>query len=61
MKIAIDEIVIGNRMRAVGDVTELASSINEIGLLNPITITKDNRLVAGAHRIAVKAELVSEA
>src|SRR5690606_24548282 len=32
-------------------VTELADSIREIGLLNPITVTPDNVLIAGLHRL----------
>jgi len=33
------------------NVSEIAGSIKEIGLINPITITKDNILIAGLHRI----------
>lgn len=50
MNIEISKIKIGNR-RALGDVTELAESIKEIGLLNPITVTKDYTLIAGHHRL----------
>jgi len=32
-------------------VKDLVESIREIGLINPITLTADNRLVAGAHRL----------
>jgi ParB family chromosome partitioning protein len=36
-------------------VRELADSIREIGLLNPVSVTPDKRLIAGAHRLeAVK-------
>jgi len=35
----------------------LAKSIKEIGLLNPITITKDYRLVAGYHRLTACKKL----
>lgn len=57
MNVAISEVVVGKRMRAVGNVAELAASIKEVGLLNPITITKDKRLVAGAHRLKACKEL----
>jgi ParB family chromosome partitioning protein len=33
------------------DVTGLAKNIDEIGLLNPITLTEDHVLVAGLHRL----------
>lgn len=54
--IAVNEIVIGNRIRlntkkSNSQIENLANSIKEIGLLNPITITKDKRLVAGFHRL----------
>lgn len=51
MKINIDEIKIINRKRNAGDVTQLCASINEIGLLQPITVTSDFKLIAGLHRI----------
>ena len=46
----ISEILIGNR-RAIGCVKSLASSIEAVGLLNPVTVTRGSVLVAGAHRI----------
>lgn len=53
MLVKIDEIIIGENRRSVNPerVKELAASIQEIGLLNPITITEDKYLVAGLHRI----------
>lgn len=51
MKIKIDEIKIINRKRNAGDVTQLSASINELGLLQPITVTSDFKLVAGLHRL----------
>ena len=32
-------------------IAEIASSIEQLGLLNPITITSDNYLIAGFHRL----------
>jgi len=54
MKINIAEIKIKKGRRPVDEnkVRELADSIQEVGLLNPITITRENILIAGAHRIA---------
>lgn len=57
MKVKIDEIKVnpGRRTALENDIEELAFSISEIGLLNPITLTGDYTLVAGLHRLeAVK-------
>lgn len=51
MKVRIDQVVVEEPRRALRDVTDLMQSIREIGLLNPITLTKDFRLVAGLHRL----------
>lgn len=52
MKARIDEIKVnpGRRAALENDIEELAFSISEIGLLNPITLTGDYTLVAGLHR-----------
>ena len=50
-KIAISKIVVPPKRRALRDVSELALSIQEIGLLQPIVVTTDHRLVAGLHRL----------
>ena len=39
------------RSRLLGDFKELAKSIAEVGLLQPIVVTKDHLLVAGLHRL----------
>ncbi len=51
VKIA-DVRVPAKRRRALdqGSVNALVESIREVGLLNPITVTKDMRLVSGLHR-----------
>jgi len=36
----------------LGDVAALAASIREVGLLHPITVTPERRLLAGLHRLA---------
>lgn len=47
----ISGIVVRDRKRPLGDISSLSQSINELGLLNPITITADGVLVAGYHRL----------
>lgn len=56
MKIQIDQIKIGPRFRKdLGDIDELARSIEALGLLQPVVIDNEHRLVAGARRLeAVK-------
>lgn len=53
MKILLEQIQISNRKRKANQekVKEISESIKEIGLLNPITITKENKLIAGLHRV----------
>lgn len=53
LPIEIDKIIIRKRHRKVNPakVAELAESINEIGLINPISLNR-NTLLAGAHRLA---------
>ena len=51
--ILINEIKVGNRIRKdMGDLKTLANSIADIGLLHPIVITPDKRLIAGERRLA---------
>ncbi len=49
--IRIDSVKVGKRMRPLGDITSLVASIREVGLLNPITVTRDRRLISGLHRL----------
>lgn len=53
MKIRVDEIQVREGRRELdGDhVRELADSIRELGLLNPVTVDKENVLIAGLHRL----------
>ena len=49
----IDDIQVGERHRHdLGDVAALAASIDELGLLHPVVVTRDNVLVAGERRLA---------
>ncbi|NBI66724.1 hypothetical protein D1646_07820 [Pseudoflavonifractor sp. 60] len=57
MRMKISEIKInpGRRDTQQRNVEELARSIAAVGLMNPITVTQDNTLIAGLHRLeAVK-------
>lgn len=60
MKIQIDAIQIkpGRREADREHIRELADSIRELGLLNPITVDRDNTLIAGLHRLEA-AKLLS--
>lgn len=53
MKVSIVEIRIkeGRRSLDADHVKELADSIRELGLLNPVTIDNENILIAGLHRL----------
>ena len=41
----------GRRKVEAKDVQDLAKSISQVGLLNPITVTPDHTLIAGNHRL----------
>ena len=53
MQIKISEIKInpGRRDTQQRNVEELARSIAAVGLMNPVTVTQDNTLIAGLHRL----------
>lgn len=54
----ITDIHIGERARTdLGDLTELVTSIKEVGLLQPIVITPDRELVAGGRRLAACTQI----
>ena len=48
---AIDEIIVGDHRRDLGDIKGLAASITDVGLLQPIALTFDGYLIAGEPRI----------
>jgi ParB family chromosome partitioning protein len=51
-------IRVGKRHRHdMGDIESLAASIEDIGLLHPITVDEDGRLLAGARRLAACKQL----
>lgn len=51
MKIKISEIFVGERKRKARKAEEIAQSIKTIGLINPITIDNDYKLIAGLNRL----------
>lgn len=54
----VDEIVVGERIRKdYGDLDALEASVCEQGLLQPIVIRSDGRLVAGERRLEVARRL----
>jgi ParB-like chromosome segregation protein Spo0J len=49
----IDAIEVGDRARVdLGDLTDLIESIKSLGLLQPIVVTTENKLIAGHRRLA---------
>jgi ParB family chromosome partitioning protein len=56
---AIADIKVGKRRRRrdMGDIGTLAESIEDIGLLNPITVNERCQLLAGARRLAACKQL----
>lgn len=57
--VLISDVVIGEKRREVKSdyVQKLADSIKQVGLINPITIAPDNRLIAGYHRLQAFIQL----
>lgn len=54
----IADIDVGERDRTdMGDIAELAASIDAVGLLHPVVITADRKLIAGDRRLAAVREL----
>ena len=54
----VDSIQVGKRHRKdLGDINALAASIDQEGLLQPITVTPDGVLVCGARRLAAIKQL----
>lgn len=56
--VAIGDIVAGERDRGdLGDIAALAASIEAVGLLHPVVVTKSMALVAGERRLAALRQL----
>jgi N6-adenosine-specific RNA methylase IME4/ParB-like chromosome segregation protein Spo0J len=55
----IAEIAVGDRHRKeMGDLTELAQSIADVGLLQPIAVCSDGTLIAGERRLRACREIL---
>jgi ParB family transcriptional regulator, chromosome partitioning protein len=55
MKIAIDQIQVDEKERIrrdIGDLDSLQNSINTVGLLTPLLVDENNRLLAGYRRLS---------
>jgi ParB family chromosome partitioning protein len=52
MQVLIEEIVVKKRIRKdLGNISALADSMKKLGQISPISITKNNHLVAGERRL----------
>jgi N6-adenosine-specific RNA methylase IME4 len=45
------------RLRPLGDIAALVESIGQVGLINPITVTDEFRLISGLHRLEACRQL----
>lgn len=58
IEIDVDSVIIGDRIRKdFSGVADLVESIREHGLIQPIVVTSDHRLIAGENRIRAHREL----
>lgn len=56
--VPVEAIVVGDRRREdLGDIAALAASISRHGLLHPIVVDEQTRLVAGGRRLAAAKQL----
>jgi len=54
----LDTIIVGQRCREQdGDIKALAASMDKLGLLHPIVVTPDHRLICGGRRLAAARAL----
>ena len=53
MRININDIKVkeGRRVATAENIEKLAESLREIGMMNPVTVDRENALVAGLHRL----------
>jgi len=57
-ELPIDDILCEGRHRTdLGDIKSLAASIDDIGLIHPVVVTPENKLVAGGRRMAAMRSL----
>lgn len=58
MRIKISDIIITDRVRVeTGDLAPLVDSIDRLGLINPVTVTEKNQLLAGYRRLQAAKSL----
>jgi len=58
VKVKIEEIIVKKRIRKnLGDITTLAESMKQYGLINPVVIDPEMRLVAGERRLEAAKKL----
>lgn len=58
LTLPINDIKVGKRYRQdLGDIDSLARSISEIGLLHPVVVTPENKLIAGQRRLKAMKQL----
>lgn len=58
MRVRVADIKVGNRVRKdPGEIGELVESMRRLGLLQPIVIDAENRLIAGFRRLQAAREL----
>jgi ParB family chromosome partitioning protein len=56
--LSVSQIIVDDRVRKeMGDIDELANSIKSVGLIQPIVITRDYRLIAGERRLRALRKL----
>ena len=57
VRLPLGAVVVGDGRRPVRDVSSLMRSMEDIGLMNPITVREDRRLIAGLHRLEAARRL----
>jgi len=58
MQVLLDEIIIKDRVRTdIGDLKPLMESMRKHGQLNPVTLSRENELIAGHRRTLAAREL----
>jgi ParB-like chromosome segregation protein Spo0J len=58
VKVRLDQIKVGSRIRKdLGDIGELARSMEALGQLQPILVTQDHKLMAGYRRLLAAKQL----
>lgn len=58
IEIPVTSVIVGDRVRTdFGDIDDLATSILEHGLIQPIVVTADHRLIAGERRLRAHVKL----